>query len=171
MSALPPKADMFSARGHVCYGPKADIAWPRTQPISHSSSAIDDLLGGVVDHNRRIEVLKLRASAKHRFYTVLEGRSVSLFRSFDVLPQVHATAAPRTVVKQKSLMDQIWIGLPRRDSRPELVQNFFAAHTVGHFPQHDFRNHDRRSRDTALDLDTRLSFVFLSIIRSPRRRG
>jgi hypothetical protein len=26
MSALPPKADMCSARAHVCYGPEADIA-------------------------------------------------------------------------------------------------------------------------------------------------
>jgi hypothetical protein len=25
MSALPPKADMCSARGHVCFGPEADI--------------------------------------------------------------------------------------------------------------------------------------------------
>ena len=25
MSALPPKADMCSALGHVCFGPKADI--------------------------------------------------------------------------------------------------------------------------------------------------
>jgi len=26
MSALPPKADMCTARGHVCFGPIADIA-------------------------------------------------------------------------------------------------------------------------------------------------
>jgi hypothetical protein len=26
MSALPPKADMCGALGHVCFGPKADIA-------------------------------------------------------------------------------------------------------------------------------------------------
>jgi hypothetical protein len=29
MSALPPKADMCGARGHVCFGPKADIACDR----------------------------------------------------------------------------------------------------------------------------------------------
>jgi hypothetical protein len=24
-SAVPPKADMYSAKGHVCFGPKADM--------------------------------------------------------------------------------------------------------------------------------------------------
>jgi len=44
MSALPPKADMCSARGNVCYGPEADMCsarlvsakGPKTEVISRS---------------------------------------------------------------------------------------------------------------------------------------
>jgi hypothetical protein len=36
MSALPPKADMCSARAHVCFGPKAD---------SCAASIVDQLVG------------------------------------------------------------------------------------------------------------------------------
>src|SRR5262249_22795247 len=59
----------------------------KLSPASRSSSAIDNLLGGVIDHNRRFEILKVRVGAKHRFYAVLEGRSVRLFGGFNVLPQ------------------------------------------------------------------------------------
>jgi hypothetical protein len=33
MSALPPKADMRVAQGHVCFGPEADIALLFTPPL------------------------------------------------------------------------------------------------------------------------------------------
>jgi hypothetical protein len=52
MSALPPKADMCSALGHVCFGPKADIAADNgcvTKTIhSMTVSAISSRLCGIV---------------------------------------------------------------------------------------------------------------------------
>src|SRR5262249_11288821 len=54
----------------------------QTDPASRSSSAIDNLLGGVIDHNRRFEILKVRVSAKHRFYAVLPLFLLSFYDHF-----------------------------------------------------------------------------------------
>jgi hypothetical protein len=44
MSALPPKADMCSAKAHVCFGPKADIAlvtaFTITRPLTKAASIV-----------------------------------------------------------------------------------------------------------------------------------
>src|SRR5262245_1037006 len=95
--------------------PKADITPRETEVASRSSRVIDNLLGGVIDHNRRVKILKFGVSAKHRFYSVLESRSVRLLGGFNVLPQIHAATAPRGLVKDEGLMDQIRISLPCRD--------------------------------------------------------
>ena len=42
MSALPPKADMCSALGHVRFGPKADI-WPTSDGHSNARQDNPDL--------------------------------------------------------------------------------------------------------------------------------
>jgi hypothetical protein len=45
MSALPPKADMCSALGHVCFGSKADIISFDNFVISDSTSSSDAKIG------------------------------------------------------------------------------------------------------------------------------
>jgi hypothetical protein len=67
MSALPPKADMFSARAHVCYGPIADM-----RRYSITSSARASSAGGM-DIPKALAVFKLRASSS-RAAVRLEGR-------------------------------------------------------------------------------------------------
>ena len=57
MSALHPKADMFGARGHVCFGPKANIA-----PYSITSSARPSTDGGTARPST-FAVLRLTASS------------------------------------------------------------------------------------------------------------
>src|SRR5262249_26543544 len=65
MSALPPKADMCSALGHVCFGPQADIAlidhlvgaceqcWWQCDAERLRGRAVDDKLefGGLLDRD------------------------------------------------------------------------------------------------------------------------
>src|SRR5262245_20321489 len=48
MSALPPEADMCSASGHVCFGPKADMA------------LFDHLVGACKDRRRNGDAKRLR---------------------------------------------------------------------------------------------------------------
>ena len=112
---------MCNAQANVRLVPEADNASISDRLVS--SGAIDDLLGSVIDHHRCVEILKLWTGPEHRLYAVLECLTVCLFRSINILPEVNA-AASRAFVKQKSLVDQIRIGLPGGNRSPELGQDF-----------------------------------------------
>jgi hypothetical protein len=70
-----------------------------------------DLLGNVIYHDWRTEILKIGPVAKNCIDAIFKCWSVRKFRGLDVLPQIDTTAAPRFLVKEKSFVDQVWIGM------------------------------------------------------------
>src|SRR4030095_8526104 len=104
-----------------------------------------DLLGNVIYHDWRIEILKIGPVAKNCIDAIFKCWSVRKFRGLDVLPQIDTTATPRFLVKEKSFVDQVWIGLPCRNTRPEFIYDVVAAHSFWHFPKHNLCNHDGAS--------------------------
>ena len=80
MSALPPKADMCSARGHVCFGPIADIGQSGVRPRAsclHSGKRLIDVGNDVVwvlDADRKPDVSLRDAGLELLFWRQLRVR-------------------------------------------------------------------------------------------------
>src|SRR5262245_48623778 len=68
MSALPPKADICSAQGHVCFGPKADMEPFRPQALICSLTVED-----VVSRQRAANALKCKIADRFNRYVILNS--------------------------------------------------------------------------------------------------
>src|SRR5215212_4293483 len=77
---------------------RSRVTRPPTKAASSSEGGllrrlVEHLLGVVVDHDGRFEVLKLRLRSKDGLNCLLEGWAVSFLRRLDILPEVNAAAS------------------------------------------------------------------------------
>src|SRR4029078_1637868 len=111
------------------------------------SGVVDHLFGRIVDDDWRLEILELRLRAKNRLNCLFKGMAVRFLRSFNVLPEINATAAPGRFIKQEGFMNKVRVSLPHRQASAIFGHSVGASHPVRQAKQHDLRNHGRDLRN------------------------